>query len=329
MIFFDEYIIENNAIDEACKNGDLKLVKEKYENKVIKRSNYYKFNYFKIAAKGKHYELTEWIYNITENPDYSYDNTLFSLACYNGHKEEAQKIYNQIGKNFYSHTNTFYNSCSSGNLELVKWVYGLEKTWNTIGRCEVIDRSCKSGNLELVKWLFYKFDFKDEGTVLSFFYYACRGGNLELVKWLDSIFEKKYINYNIGFVQSCRSGNLKLIKWLYYNKNVTIDKNGDCINSMNSWFCPYFSESSYECKYALQAARISDSYNIVEWLFNQGVKLIPYQDANNEKEFRFLYFLEYHHNEENNKYIDYFTKINVFENTQMDLLTMYQNLEII
>ena len=141
---------------------------------------------------------------------------------------------------------------------------------------------------------------------------ACLFGNIEIAKWLYSLGD---VDVNIGFIASCRNGYFPLAQLLWSSNDVSKESLQEAF-----LYC-----GLHDMKYTLWV------YNLGQIDINKNNDLIFKSccEIKNISVSKWLFFL-------NNKFynnipdiiLNDILKINVFESTQVDLITMYTKLII-
>jgi hypothetical protein len=121
--------------------------------------------------------------------------------------------------NYYQNALIF--SCSSGNFELVQWLFSiaennqhdLHKYYNMMFQI-----ACGS-SLDIAKWLLGRFAINFEKCKDMAFKKACGNGNLEIARWLYYEIGNGSTNLNHQpnklFITVIEKGDLEMAKWLY------------------------------------------------------------------------------------------------------------------
>lgn len=170
--------------------------------------------------------------------------------------------------------------CTSGNLDLVKWI--IEENPNTdisIKEEAPFIRSCMAGNLHIAKWLLsIKSDINISAQGEASFLTSCEHGHLHVAQWILSL--KPNINILVhnehAFVASCENGHLDVAKWLYsIRPDLEFIKSNElfcekCLEGrldFAKWLLPFNSDNSL-FKYKLINSLFEYAeYEIITWLF--------------------------------------------------------------
>lgn len=142
------------------------------------------------------------------------------------------KEYYHENKNCIHSQNIYYvfkMSCINGNLEVAKWLYGMNNFLINIhaNNDYIFRKSCLGNHINVAKWLL-TLDHLDNFDICynynDTFRQACINNNLETVKFIFSLY--KYGLPLIAFREAffgvlCISGNIEIIKWLIRNYSVS------------------------------------------------------------------------------------------------------------
>jgi hypothetical protein len=189
---------------------------------------------FKLSITFEKIYFVKWFYNVgfemLPKNDIIYDDiSLLYYLCRHGKLDMTKyffdmymnksKTYSQSIQDLSDNIilNMFKSACHSGNINLVKWIYEINK----IIICESDEVSfawaCSSGNLEVAKWLI---ETRKNITIWNSYAFnnACENGHIDVAKWLYKIgglnLDNNDNNEN-AFILACINGHLKLAKWLY------------------------------------------------------------------------------------------------------------------
>ncbi len=221
------------ALLKACIFGHLDvaqwLLRTKPDINIFDNKNYP----FYFACKFNHLDIAQWIYSLgPEKINLQTANTAFVTACNNGNLEFAQWV-----KSIQPDLEIIFN-CNEVKDESDNEVENENEYDNHIS---IFVIACSSGNYELVKWLFEirPNEKLSEETAIDAFIHACHHGSLEIAKL---ILEKKpdlnfradndYVFKNT-WLQFCDDvdGCLEVAKWLAtLCSEYTIIEEGEYIN---------------------------------------------------------------------------------------------------
>lgn len=145
-----------------------------------------------------------------------------TCACIYGYLEIAQWTIS-IWKDINLSISCFTEACSSGNLELVKWIHNcIENSLSLTHFNRAFSNACRHGCLNIAKWIYSSWKPTSQNTPADLqltypFECACRMGHLEIMKWLYSLRPASTINYNEHYVFdiACINGYLEIAKWLF------------------------------------------------------------------------------------------------------------------
>ena len=123
--------ISDNSFTEACRKGNLNLLKWMVNNDSencinISGTRWNREFPFKVACANGHLYVAKWLIEIKPDIDISADSEdAFRYACREGHLDIAKWLYEvkpdiDISVCFYE---PFRNACAHGYLELAKWLY--------------------------------------------------------------------------------------------------------------------------------------------------------------------------------------------------------------
>lgn len=213
-------------LDVCCLGGHLDILKFSH-SKISEEVFNYQECILHSCYKG-HLEMSKWLYEVGKHKiNIHHENDeIFRYTTYNGHLNIIIWLYEISEEYSLDKQIVFNDSCRSGNLNLVKF---LHKKWNDVKiEFKSISHACTTGNLELVIWLYENSSeniniHQDEEDL---YIHACGSGNHNLVLW---IYEKCHgiidlnIQNQLGFVKCCRFGNLKTAKWIYDKTQKRID----------------------------------------------------------------------------------------------------------
>jgi hypothetical protein len=157
--------INTNTFTEACRKGNLNLLKWMLENDNhncinISGTRWNKEFPFKVACANGHLEVAKWLLEIKSDIDISVDN------------EDA-----------------FRYVCREGHIEIAKWLYEVKPDID-VSVCfyEPIRYACAHGYLELAKWLYETFPGIDLNICDQFtFPHISYTDHPEIVDWIHSI----------------------------------------------------------------------------------------------------------------------------------------------
>ena len=189
----------------------------------------------------------------------------------------------------------FQEACRTGNLNLVKEIYYNE----IIDKIQIfrgIRLACYEGEFEIIKWLWEK---NSSYRKTQYFRTVCWNGHLEIAKWMidqNSDLEV-HIEGNHIFRAACAAGYIELAMWLWSLGGI-------------EWCCG-FGPSSFlydNNELIFQWMCSNKFYKLVKWFFFLNTKLCNIKIPE--------------------KILNKFLKVNIFESTQVDLITMYTKLVI-
>ena len=146
---------------------------------------------------------------------------IFVSACRNGQFEEAKQMHltGEIKSDTYD--NAFYWSCESGNIEIAKWLYSLNKGIIYNYNDDAFITCCMNGHIEIAKWLYSLGNPNIHALNDLAFIRSCEFGHIEIAKWLYSL---KGVNVHVlndlPFVRSCQNNHKEIAEWLYSLGNI-------------------------------------------------------------------------------------------------------------
>lgn len=155
---------------------------------------------------------------------------------------------------------------------------------------------CKKGRLDIVQWLY---SLNKHYNIYHGFKYSCRYGHRNIAQWIYDLnimdINTNIELYNEAFIESCKYGQLGIAQWLYELKssiNLDIHINNDdaikssCTNgqlNIVQWMCSLNNDYQYPYPYPYsEMFAISCRYNafhIAQWLYD--MKYIDNQMINN------------------------------------------------
>ena len=157
--------INDNAFTEACRKGNLNLLKWMVENDSdncinISGTRWNKEFPFKVACANGNLHVVKWLLEIKPDIDISVDS------------EDA-----------------FRYACREGHIDIAKWLYEVKPDID-VSVCfyEPIRYTCAYGYLELAKWLYETFPGIDLNICDQFtFPHISYTDHPEIVDWINSI----------------------------------------------------------------------------------------------------------------------------------------------
>jgi|688.fasta_scaffold91955_2 hypothetical protein len=207
---------------KACKAGKLEEAKKIFSK--VKKNNIKIIEIvFKYAMENNQLDIAKWLYSLKLTNTINLINNIcakfFNNACKYKNLEMIKFLYS-IEKL------SFITACEFGDLEIVKFLYSLDvKPDIHVNNEEAFKIVCINGYLEIAKWL-YSLDDKPDIHIDNeiIFRNTCYSNNLEVAKWLYSLDGKINIHIfdNVIFRDACKKGNLEIAKWLY-----SLDDNPD------------------------------------------------------------------------------------------------------
>ena len=202
--------IDNSSILEACRLGNMDLVKKIIEYGMTDEEKDKNIDILLlVACKHGHLELAKYLVEKGSSIDYvdEFGFNCLLMASYHSHLELI-KYFLDIGcdinqKDYEAETSVMY-ACANGNFEICKYL--VEKG------CTVTDSSIEGGTC---------------------FLYACGNGHLEMAKYLlnhgSSLYER---NFNFSNCVLCACGRLDMLKYLVEEKGCSLASTnifGTCI----------------------------------------------------------------------------------------------------
>lgn len=185
---------------------------------LLKQCNKY-YNSFLIndIIKEHHKLFSKCVFN-----DYSINN-IFFFACINGFELLTKYIYSNYKLDNIDYHEILRLCCIYNNLNIVIWLYSINK----INKSILVDKyfvwSCKYGKFDLAKWIYSLGVNYNNTQIYGHFIDCCLGNYLEMAKWLQSIYNIDiHHNNDNAFKKSCYNGNLDVAKWLYSFGNIDI-----------------------------------------------------------------------------------------------------------
>jgi len=142
---------------EVKNNEEICLEKSDVLNKEIMDSN--KFNYeklFKDGCKLGYLNLIKFLHEKNKINIHMNNDEGCCKSCSNGQLDVAKWLYGLDGKiNIHvDNENAFCRSCYNGHLEVAKWLYGLDRKINIhVDNEKAFHLSCKNGFLEVIEYL--------------------------------------------------------------------------------------------------------------------------------------------------------------------------------
>ena len=220
-----------SAFGYACGSGYLDIAEWLLEIKPdinISARNDYAFRH---ACSNGYINVAKWLLEIKPSIDisvnddgalfYSFMHGQFEVVKWLSEINPNYKLIIEDGKitNYYivkQDEETFRLSCSSGHLDIAKWLFETIPSIDiSLNYDEIFYSSCANDRLEVAKWLLeIKPDIDISLNYDEIFDASCSNGYLEVPKWLLSIKPDISVNYNKLFIESCENGKLELAKWL-------------------------------------------------------------------------------------------------------------------
>lgn len=239
----------NKELVNACRNGDLELVKDLIESdKLHIHPDYFNSTHYDSGVSSLLLEMTmnedldiiKYLLTSTPLKDNQelekYLNLILRMSCWNDKFDAVKFVLTSPELSKHAEINTYDGdalkyACKMNNLHIVDYLFNSpdlkEKAvipptlWFYIG----------SDNLNLTKYLLDYVPDKDFSRALDFiFIYACGNGSLETVKFVLNSAELKehadiYSNDNDGFRRALRDNHQDILHHLIFDCNIEQHKN--------------------------------------------------------------------------------------------------------
>ena len=187
-------------------------------------SNPYLFQLFIIICKNGNEELYNWLKEFKQYKNFSCVKGYFECLKNNHISLYKKMIINDILNNNINLLNGLSMDCAEiGNLEIIKWLYSLNKFVNNDNDKYIINylnllSACIHNQVEVAKWLFENYANTIDLSKNNYFLItkSCESCNINLIKWLLSLCSNIKIDdiINDAFFYS-RNCNLEFCQWLY------------------------------------------------------------------------------------------------------------------
>jgi hypothetical protein len=230
--------LNTNTFTEACRKGNLNLLKWMVENDNnncinISGTRWNKEFPFKVACANGHLEVAKWLLEMKPDIDISVDN------------EDA-----------------FRYVCREGHIEIAKWLYEVKPDIDvTVCFYEPIRYACAQGYLELAQWLYETFPDIDLNICDQFtFPHISYTDHPEIVEWINSI---RYCENNGAVKEIIYSLEVKINSELDQTCCVCYEK-ADIETSCGHYGCEdcFTRIADHTCPYCRQF--ITDYFKLVE-----------------------------------------------------------------
>lgn len=201
--------IINTVFIPACENGDYKTASYILSSNNLSQSI---LNEGLISSsKYGHFNIVKSIKKIVKSDN----NEAFKIACCKGYLNIAQLLYNtSIDFNLLNFC--FKKASEFGHLNIVKWIYDIEKSYLKNNFHQLFLNSCVDGYIDLAKWYYTvglgKFYLYFEKVFIQ----CCRHGQLEMCQWLTSVSNMPMLNCQDDepLRISVYYNHLDIVKWL-------------------------------------------------------------------------------------------------------------------
>ena len=226
-----EFIVKQGAdnlydnLYEACKNGQLKMVKL-----ITKQKFRIPFDYFKVACENGHTEIVKHLffcgYCHLNNKDNNLNESLM-LACKSGEIKCVQFLIDSGANDFRKGLEGAYEGGHEHVMELMSTLFQ-----KSVEDCKTPDvnltykifmsgliGACRGGHESVVNHLLKKYSNQSFAGIVVI-KSVCFGGNFKIAKQIFELMADKLIS-NEAFAKACGSGNMDIINMLldYNNDN--------------------------------------------------------------------------------------------------------------
>jgi len=241
-------------------------------------------------------EIAKWLISLKNNINIDDEFTelvinIRSTAVILGNIERlniVQWLYEKSKRKYIS-DEVFEKMCYDGHLDIVKWMYSLNKANINLELLWNILCNCSNGQLEIIKWIIDISEIKPFIDYDQMFQNACKidqiiveglahyGRGRSVLTWLYNFNpDKTLYNYNQAFIEACDVAAGDNIEWLY---NLNIEYS---IDVLSKGFYKISENASW--RYAYPNSQISRAIGkleekcIIDWFINKGVDIHIYND---------------------------------------------------
>ncbi|EGG22289.1 hypothetical protein DFA_04407 [Cavenderia fasciculata] len=189
-----------NAMDDACSNGFIDIVKYLHYNRTEGCTTYAMDN----AARYGHLNILKFLHlNRTEGC--SMDNILYNAAS-NGHLDIVKFLYKHRTEEYSCYAMDL--ASRNGYIDVVKYLY----EHKTEGATNALDWAAECGNIDVVKYLHEQ---RSEDATTYAMEIASREGFIDIVKYLHEHRTEGATTRAMDWAAEC--GRMEVVKYLHFN----------------------------------------------------------------------------------------------------------------